>query len=274
MTYVLCGETTYGQDISGTWVGFYGKESNRNQYGLKFDIEVYNDSLIKGIRTQYFNSIDRYECFTISGVYNKAHATVYIVEEDTVHQTVSGYGDKGTYELKLETITGKITLVGKWKNATGGLFTSQTSKVWMEKTLTDTPHTPKPVVKKPPSEDKALTRATNVVDKIYIEASELDSIQIDITDDNEVDGDLVSLYVDDKTVLYKKELSYTPITYLLQLDASTGRKHSIKMIAEHTGSMPPCTAKMVITTPKNLYIVKIASNYRTNGAVEFILLDQ
>lgn len=94
------------------------------------------------------------------------------------------------------------------------------------------------------------------------------TIEISLYDNGEIDNDTVSIYLDGSLVLSNKRLSNKPITYKLQLDESNP-EHTLVMVAENLGSIPPNTSLMMIQDGDKRYQVSITSNEQKNAMVRF-----
>lgn len=93
-------------------------------------------------------------------------------------------------------------------------------------------------------------------------------IDISLYDNGEIDGDTVSIYLDGKLILANKGLSNTPIKYQLKLD-ETNPEHTLVMVAENMGSIPPNTSLMLIQDGDKRYQVSITSTEQKNAMVRF-----
>jgi hypothetical protein len=94
------------------------------------------------------------------------------------------------------------------------------------------------------------------------------TIEISLYDNGEIDNDTVSIYLDGSLILSNKRLSNKPITYKLQLDESNP-EHTLVMVAENLGSIPPNTSLMIIQDGDKRYQVSITSNEQKNAMVRF-----
>ncbi len=109
-------------------------------------------------------------------------------------------------------------------------------------------------------------RNTEIVKTIEIEN---ETFKVDLYDNGEIDGDIVSVFYNEKLIVSHQKLSTTPIS--LELDASTGRKiNELTMYAENLGDIPPNTAVMVVTDGDHRYEVRIASDLKKSGTIRFV----
>jgi len=94
------------------------------------------------------------------------------------------------------------------------------------------------------------------------------NIKVDIYDNGQVDGDVVSIYLNDKQLVSSKMLTAQPITLQIKVDDQE-EIYDLIMYAESLGSIPPNTALMIVTTPTQRYEINISSNEQTSGAIRF-----
>jgi hypothetical protein len=112
--------------------------------------------------------------------------------------------------------------------------------------------------------NKEYTARENVVQK-EIEVSS-DSIQIDLYDNGEIDGDSVSVFFNDQLLGANLMLSAKSIHMNIQLD-TTKEYNQLSMFANNLGAIPPNTALMLISDGKNRYEVRVSSSLDKTGAV-------
>ncbi len=121
-----------------------------------------------------------------------------------------------------------------------------------------------------PVSEKINQRQTDLQKLIEIAATEKDSIKIEIYDNGEIDGDSISLYYDKELLVNKKLITDKALTFYVSLRKSNPISH-LRLVAESLGSIPPCTALMVVTTKTNRYEVRLSSNFKKNATVELFL---
>lgn len=91
-------------------------------------------------------------------------------------------------------------------------------------------------------------------------------VSIDMYDNGEVDGDSITLLINDKIVLQHQRLSVTPIRFNLKKEELTDST-SIIMRAENLGRIPPNTALMMLTAAGKRYDLRLSSDLKKQAAV-------
>lgn len=282
---LLFTNSIFCQDISGKWVGNYGKSllsSDVNK--LEVNIELNDDSIVKGTsRLEYGR--DKYEYYVINGTYNKNDSTIYFSEnvEIDVNMGMLASNVMGNYTMKLKVLDTVMRFEGKWRENGDGMLKMMATRVWLEKSIkketTAAPIVAAKTPEKKPTEINNRSREKPVVKKerdriiqrqIEIDTIEQDSIRIDIIDNAKIDNDVISLYLDDSLLINKVTISKNPVTFYLFLD-SRHTYRSLRLVAESYGSMPPCTAHMKVTTCSSLHWFDLRSTYQSDAVVEFYL---
>ena len=116
-----------------------------------------------------------------------------------------------------------------------------------------------------PAEEKYTDRSKNILKRIDIKQP---NFKVDLYDDGDVDGDIVSVYYNGKILLNNKKLTEKAIT--LNLTADPGRtENELLVYAENEGDIPPNTALLVVTDGNNRTEVRITADEKKNGVVIF-----
>lgn len=91
-------------------------------------------------------------------------------------------------------------------------------------------------------------------------------VKIEVYDNGQIDGDTVSIYINNKLIAGKAGLSAKPIE--LQVTLSPDQPHhEIVMVAENLGNIPPNTSVMIITSRGKRKEVFISSSEQANAKV-------
>ncbi len=93
-------------------------------------------------------------------------------------------------------------------------------------------------------------------------------ITIKIYDNGEIDGDTISVYLDDKVVLSQKRLTASPLILTIGL-TEENPEHILVMVAENLGAIPPNTSLMIVTDGDKRYEVRITSTEQKNAMIRF-----
>ena len=93
-------------------------------------------------------------------------------------------------------------------------------------------------------------------------------LKVQLYDNGEVDGDTVSVYLNNKIVLSQKRLSATPLEFSLQLDKANNIQE-ITVVAENLGRIPPNSALMILEAGAQQFRVQITSTEQKNAVVRF-----
>lgn len=286
----ICLNPAQGQELSGVWVGNYSKHlMMTHPQKLVVELFLHQNTLITGASHLYYRN-NQYEHYTLVGRYSPKDSMAYFREDSTLGVNLGFMGSNclGHYSTRLVVTDTSLQLVGKWSDNASSLVRCPTVKVFLEKPLAvkkipvpPKPKEPRPVtiqeeIKEKPvireqKEDKNLSRPPEIQSLIEIAAAEKDSIKVELYDNKEIDGDIISLYFNDNALLHKQTLSDKPLVLYLSLNKNEP-VNKIKMAAESMGSDPPCTAMMRITTSKGKkYEINLSSNYSKNSVVELFL---
>ncbi len=123
----------------------------------------------------------------------------------------------------------------------------------------------KPIVIAPPPVIKE--RTNELVQTIPV--ADTNKYVIDFYDYGEVDGDIVTIFVNNKEVVSKQLLTTTAIRIPLQLNANEPEV-TVTMVAENLGTIPPNTAFMVVNIAGKRYEAKIESTEQKNAVIKFV----
>ncbi len=117
------------------------------------------------------------------------------------------------------------------------------------------------------TKEKLAKRTYQVIKVIEVNSA---TIKVEIYDNGQIDGDVVSIFLNEKQLISSKMLTAQPITIQIKVEDNED-EYDLIMYAESLGSIPPNTALMVVTTPTQRYEINISSNEQTSGAIRFKL---
>lgn len=114
-------------------------------------------------------------------------------------------------------------------------------------------------------------RNKNILKTIEVEPGQ--ELKLDFYDNGEVDGDVISVFFNNKLILSHQQLTDKPITLNLKLDTDRD-DNELVMYADNLGSIPPNTALMIATIGSKRYEVYITSTENSSGTVRFRLKEK
>ncbi len=110
---------------------------------------------------------------------------------------------------------------------------------------------------------EVLTKRENVLTETFIVDSE--EARIEFYDNGQIDGDTISVYHNNKKIVNKQRLTYTPI--VMQAHIEKDSAYEFIVVAENLGAVPPNTALVIITSGTKHYEINIASDEQRNAKI-------
>jgi hypothetical protein len=226
------------------------------------ELFVGQDSVLSGASHLIYR-FGHYEHYALKGIFRASDSTVDFVEDSVLGLNLGPLSSNcpGRYRMKARWTDSSIRLEGRWTDHSGEFLGCPPSGVWLEKKLVQKKEAPVP---------SCTNRAVSLQSLIEIDPKDRDSIQIAIYDNAEVDGDVISVCMDDRSMIYKQKISATPLVFYCSLRED----HPISiihMVAESMGATPPCTASMVISAGGKQHRIALSSSYSSTAAVELFL---
>lgn len=120
---------------------------------------------------------------------------------------------------------------------------------------------PEPVL--PPA---LVKRKAELVREIKVDTGK---IKIDFYDNGQIDGDTISVYVNNMPVVTNKRLGLKPVSIEVKIDLKRPVQEVI-MVGENMGTIPPNTALMIINTGGKRYQLYITSDEQKNAMLRFV----
>ena len=108
-------------------------------------------------------------------------------------------------------------------------------------------------------------RAIDLKTTIDVDSSK---IKLEFYDDAEIDNDTITVFVNNKLLLYRQRLTEKPLT--IYFNAFPGTQYELVMYADNLGTIPPNTALMVVTAGSKKFDVYLSSSEQKSAAVKFL----
>lgn len=267
---LLAGLFASGQDINGIWKGklIMAPSGCFPVYNIELQLQVAG-TRITGTAYHFSDSLN-YVKENFEGVHNRDSNQIVIKEIGIV-----------TFKIKEDCVPCIKTYILKYHRGGGNVVTEEqlrgtwatpTGKAMDGKTICEPgtivltrfeKSTFKPELRLPPSLTK---RKAELVKEIKVDTG---SIKIDFYDNGQIDGDTISVYVNNMPVVSNRMLKTQPISLTVRIDPLRPLQEVI-MVGENLGSIPPNTALMIITAGTKRYQLYLTSDEQKNAMVRFV----
>ena len=255
------------QDINGIWKGrlVMAPGGCFPVYNIEMQLQVAGTRIVGTV--YHFSDSINYVKENFEGVYNKDSNTISIQETGII-----------TFRLKEECVPCIKTYTLTYHKGSGpeeqirGGWSTPSGKATDGKTPCDPGSiilirfdkpTFKPELKLPPALTK---RKAELVKEIRVDTG---IIKIDFYDNGQIDGDTISVYVNNMPAVSNKFLSAKPISINVKIDLNKPEQEVI-MVGENLGTIPPNTALMIINAGDKRYQLYLTSDEQKNAMVRFI----
>lgn len=256
------------QDLTGQWTGNATDKLSDQKQKLVFNIAS-GDSAFGGVLHWYVPETHIIRHILISGRYY-GKDSILTIHEDSIMSGGTGAEPSGEtrpagfFVLYYKRINHKDILEGHW---TGGL------DIRLEKKAPPFIPLILPSHKKMDSSQQRQyvamqSRQSAVAATVPVHGT--DSIKIALYDNGEIDGDSVSLYLNNELLIQHQRLTDQAKTLIIAIDRSLP-VNKLVLFAENMGKLPPNTALMEVTVHGKTYNIFLSTDYKRNATVEFTM---
>jgi hypothetical protein len=260
-----------GEDLNGIWKGTLtqGPGGCYPRYFLELQISFTGDRLT-GRAFDYYDKT-HYVKMSFTGRYNAQTHRLVIIENKVLEANIPQdcLPCIKTYDLNYSNTGSEERLNGDWK----GVYSEKNTvcppgKIQLKKeTVSDFPAD----VEQPDTLlllQKTLhlePREKDVVKTVTVSSPQ---IKIELYDNGEIDGDTVTVLINDKLLLYRQMLTDKPLT--INFNAFPSTVYELVMYANNLGAIPPNTALMMVTAGDRKFEVYLSSSEQKSAAVKFV----
>jgi hypothetical protein len=266
------------QDLTGQWTGSAAAANSEVKQKLVLSITE-GDSAFGGVLHWYSPETQTIRHIIVSGRFYGKDSILTIRQDSTmnVEEGPAGGPPGGFYILFYRRYAGRRDqLEGHWRGTGGWMGTTEDMTIRLEKKAP--PFIPMPVAR-PKKKDSAdnnkqverlLGRESVVAANIPVPATGTDTIRVELYDNGEIDGDSVSLFLNNQLLVQHLKLTAEPKTLQVPVDKSIPVNRLV-LFAENLGRLPPNTALMEVTVHGKTYTLFLSTDFKKNASVEFQL---
>ncbi len=248
---ILLHAVAFSQQLNGVWKGTLTQQAGGcfPVYNVELQVNIINNK-VAGF-CYHYSDVLNYVKKNYNGYYNAATRTIDIQEErvTTFHIPADCTPCIRYFSLAYSNTGNKEILSGDW----GGVVMNGTA-----------PCTPGKIVL-----HRVLQSEFNHIQEIKVDTG---MIRLDFYDNAEIDGDSISVNLDNRPLISHQKLGLKPITLEIKVDLDH-REQEITMIADNLGTIPPNTAMVIITAADRKYRLFLKSDKQRSAQVRVIYED-
>ena len=283
---LLAFNSAAAQDITGFWSGKLFNDSTGKYQSYEVVIAKNGTRYEAVTRTQFFVNDASY--FAIKRASVKISGNKIIITDlTTLFENYPVNAPKGIRQLNVLTLADD-SLRGPFVTNTTKKYSEVTGNVFLQKKsdkagkelaalLNNSKQTGLRKNNTPPAKILAaaakitLPAAERTLRKTEVQATVLfnsDTLRLRLYDNGIVDGDTVTILVNNKVILAKQALGNLPVYYNLIIPA-TEDSVLLLMYAENLGSIPPNTGLLIIQEGNKRTELRLSGNLQQNAAILF-----
>lgn len=269
--FFLFSNSLSAENLNGIWKGILtqGTGGCYSQYYIEFQINFSNNS-ITGKAYDYYDTT-KYVKLSFTGRYNPQTHRLVLIENKVLEYSVpiDCAPCIKTYDLIYEKNGNDEMLTGEWK---GHIMDRKNICPPGKISLKKSDHSDFPVDIEQSDTLIAIQKTLHLQPRelkltktIILDTS---NIKLQFYDDAEIDGDTITVLVNNKLVLYQQKLTDKPLT--IYFSAFPGIEYELIMYADNLGLIPPNTALMIVTAGEKRYEVYLSSSEQKSASVKFV----
>jgi len=239
---------TFAQNLNGVWRGTLtqGPGGYFRVYNIELNIKA-DGSKINGA-SYHYSDVTNYVKEDFGGTYHAGEKKLNINEQKvlTFHVPPDCIPCIKQYNLIYEKQNDKEVLTGEWGGVTMNNYASC-----------------------PPGKITLSRVAESDFDHIKEIKVDTGSIRLDFYDNAQIDGDIITVLLNNKPLASNQKLTAKPITLEIKVDLNN-KEQEVTMVAENLGDIPPNTALLIITAGNKKYQLYLTSTEKKNAQVRFI----
>jgi hypothetical protein len=260
-----------GEDLNGIWKGTLtqGPGGCYPQYFLELQINFNGDQLT-GKAYDYYDK-SHFIKMSFTGRYNPTTHRLVLIENQIIQADIPGECEAciKTYDLNYSKKDNEEQLIGDWK----GVYSAKRlvcppGQIRLKRALqsdfpvdieqSDTLIALQKTLRLQP-------RADSLVNTVTLHSAD---VKIDLYDDGVIDGDTVTVFINNKLLLYRQMLTDRPLT--IHFNAFPNTQYELVMYADNLGTIPPNTALLMVTSGSEKYKAFMSSSEQTSATIRFI----
>lgn len=261
----------FAQGLDGIWKGTLTQDPGGCYPHYFIELQInFNNNSITGKAYDYYDT-SRYVKLNFTGRYNPQTQRLVLIEAKVLQSNIPRdcVPCIKTYDLIYTKKGNDETLTGDWKgHIVGKEDACPPGKIYLKKAdqsdfKTDIEQ----------NDTLALIqesihlqpRTKEPVKTVIVDSPQ---IKIELYDNAEIDGDTITVFVNNKLLLYQQRLTDKPLT--INFTAFPDVEYELVMYADNLGLIPPNTALMIVTAGTKKFDLFLSSSEQKSASVKFV----
>jgi hypothetical protein len=239
---------SYSQNLNGVWRGTLTQGPGGCFRVYNIELNIKNEGGKLSGASYHYSDVTNYVKENFGGSFNSLDKKLNINENKvlTFHVPPDCIPCIKQYNLSYEKQDNKEVLTGDWGGVTMNNYASC-----------------------PPGKITLSRVAESDFEHIKEIKVDTGSIRLDFYDNAQIDGDIITVLLNNQPLASNQKLTAKPITLHIKVDLNN-REQEITMVAENLGDIPPNTALLIITAGDKRYQLYLTSTEKKNAQVRFI----
>lgn len=279
--FLLIQADSFSQNVDGHWygVGIVQTTSDNNNYMSELVLRQKGKSISGSLQYYFKDSLVK---VVVSGSYDeethrlriRPFSMVYYLSPSARRSIdVNMSGDFVLLASKTESVlSGNLISDAEHRRTTPPInFRFKRSNDTTDLVIKDEPEeiekkdTVSTAVPEPVQAVEEFTQRPKVFTKVIEVVNS--SLRLEIYDNGEIDGDEVTLFLNNKRILVKSKLTHRAIRINIELDP-TLEYNELSMFAENLGTIPPNTAALILYDGKTRYETLLSSDLNKSATLK------
>jgi hypothetical protein len=246
--FIFSVALAFSQELNGIWKGTLTQQAGGcfPIYNVELQVSILNNQ-VNGF-CYHYSDFTNYVKKNYNGIYNAITKTINIQEQKvmTFHIPSDCTPCIRYFSLAYSKQGREETLSGDW----GGVVMNGTAAC-----------TPGRIIL-----HRIVESEFSHIQEIRVDTG---TFRLDFYDNAEIDGDSITVTVNEQVIVSHQRLGLKPITVRVKVDLEHPEQE-VTMIGENMGTIPPNTALLIVTAGNRRYQLFLASNGKKNAQVRFI----
>ena len=272
LSFSLLSHWALTQNLNGIWTGklIQAPGGCYTEYNIELQMNFSASANTMSGKVYDYYDISKYVKLDFNGRYNANTKRMVIIENNLLESKIP----EGcipcikTYDLNWSIVNGEEQIIGECKGRPfGSNDVCPAYKLVLKRAAKSAFTVDVEQSAEIKEQEKILHLQPREKELVKTLALDTGTIRLDFYDNAEIDGDTITVLLNNKLLLYRKMLTDKPLTVFV--NAFPGTEYELVMYADNLGTIPPNTALMMVTAGDKKYEVRLSSSLQKSASIKF-----